>query len=85
VARNGACLTACIIHKPEINKSLFDNYVLTIANLGDCEVGLISQSSNILTGKMLSNAHTTNNINEREYLIKEFPNDPNILSSKNNA
>ena len=45
---------------------LSSNYILTLANLGDCEVGLISQPMDVMTGRMLCNPHTTNNKHERE-------------------
>jgi len=83
-AKEGVCLTACVLHKP-LFQSIFDNYILTIANLGDCELGILSKYENILNGKMLSQPHNTRNIQEREYLIKEFPNDTNILFSRNNT
>lgn len=36
-----------------------------------------------MNGKMIGNAHSTKNKKEREYLRQKFPNDYNILSSKN--
>eukprot|EP00801_Mesodinium_rubrum_P003522 Mrub_03522.p1 GENE.Mrub_03522~~Mrub_03522.p1 ORF type:complete len:472 (-),score=58.50 Mrub_03522:23-1378(-) len=86
VTKNGVCLTACILHRPtniDGTSSINNNYTLSIANLGDCEVGIVSQYGNIMSGKMIGTTHSTKNKNEREYLRKQFPNDTNIILKKN--
>jgi len=79
VAKVGTCLLACMLTRKDKSTRAI------IANMGDCQMAVLSKECKLWSGRTLTAIQNANNCDEVQFLQELHPGEPDLLLRKNHA